>query len=161
MLATAGTAAVIKAGGAGGSAYAMMGVVMALVIFGTMTGTVLAVPATHAQKDEKSPAQKVPFGRQVRLITRNRPYMLLLGAKVFQFLAFASMGSTGLLYLLNVLNLGYSGQITLTATSNVATALSMPLWVWMGARIGKHRTYLVGVLVFCATALSWLAVGRG
>jgi GPH family glycoside/pentoside/hexuronide:cation symporter len=90
------------------------------------------------------------------LILRNRPYMLLIGAKVFQFLAFASIGSTGLLFLLNVLQVGYEGQIMLTVMQNIVSALSMPLWVWTGQRIGKRRTYLIGVFLFCATALSWL-----
>jgi len=161
MLATAGTAAIIKAGGAGGPAFATMGLVMALVIFGAMTATVLSVPATHAEEAKAGDPPALSLPRQIALMGRNRPYMLLLGAKVFQFLAFASMGSCGLLFLLNVLNVGYSGQILLTSVQNIATALSMPLWVWSGKKIGKRGTYLIGVFVFCATALSWLTAQPG
>jgi GPH family glycoside/pentoside/hexuronide:cation symporter len=161
MLATAGTAAVIKAGGGGGPAFATMGIVMALVIFGAMSATVLSVPTTHGEERKEGDAPALSLARQIALMGRNRPYRLLLGAKVFQFLAFASMGSTGLLFMLNVLGLGYDGQILLTAVQNVATALSMPLWVRTGATMGKRKTYLIGVLLFCATALSWLLVGHG
>jgi len=157
MLATAGTAAIIKAGGAGGAAYATMGLVMALVIFGAMTATVLSVPATDAEEAHADAPPPLSLPRQIALMTRNRPYMLLLGAKVFQFLAFASIGSCGLLFLLNVLGVGYGGQILLTSVQNIVTALSMPLWVWSGKKIGKRGTYLIGVFIFCATALSWLA----
>lgn len=157
MLATAGTAAIIKSGGAGGPAYATMGLVMALVIFGAMTATVLSVPSTHAQEEKVDAPPALSLPRQIALMTRNRPYMLLLGAKVFQFLAFASIGSCGLLFLLNVLDVGYSGQILLTSVQNITTALSMPIWVWSGKKIGKRGTYLIGVFIFCATALSWLA----
>lgn len=157
MLATAGTAAIIKAGGAGGPAYATMGLVMALIIFGAMTATVLSVPTTHAEEAHADAPPPLSLPRQIALMGRNRPYMLLLGAKVFQFLAFASIGSCGLLFLLNVLGVGYGGQILLTSVQNIVTALSMPLWVWSGKKIGKRGTYLIGVFIFCATALSWLA----
>ena len=160
MLATAGAAALVKAGGAGGPAYATMGLVMALVIFGAMTATVVSVPTTHADHASDAPPPAVSLARQIALMARNRPYMLLLGAKVFQFLAFASMGSTGLLFMLNVLGLGYDGQILLTGVQNIITALSMPLWVWMGQRYGKRLTYLTGVFLFCAAALSWMLAGR-
>jgi GPH family glycoside/pentoside/hexuronide:cation symporter len=157
VLASAGTAAIIKAGGAGGSAYALMGLVMALIIFGAMTATVLSVPTTHVPEAEAGDPPALSLPRQLALMTRNRPYMLLLGAKIFQFLSFASIGSCGLLFMLNVVHVGYSGQILLSSVQNVALAASMPLWVWTGKRIGKRGTYLIGVLLYCATALSWLA----
>jgi len=83
--------------------------------------------------------------------------VLLIGAKIFQFLGFASIGTTGLLFMLNVLHVGYTGQIELAVSQNVSMALAMPLWVQLGRHIGKRNTYLVGVGLFCLTALSWLA----
>jgi GPH family glycoside/pentoside/hexuronide:cation symporter len=61
-----------------------------------------------------------------------------------------------LLYMLNVVGVGYTGQIIMAVTQNVVTALAMPLWVWSGKTIGKRRTYLCGVVIFCLTTLSWL-----
>jgi GPH family glycoside/pentoside/hexuronide:cation symporter len=135
LLAMAGTAAIIKQGGGNASAYAMMGLVMALVIGGAMTATALGTPPIHgplvASHASHHP-ERAKIWPQLKLMTRNRPYMLLLGAKVFQFLAFASIGSTALLYMLNVLGVGYSGQIWLAITQNVVSAASMPLWVRLG-----------------------------
>jgi GPH family glycoside/pentoside/hexuronide:cation symporter len=154
MLAAAGAAAIIRHGGGGGAGYATMALVMALIIGGAMTATALSVPTLHGQPAPKG--QDRPALAHFRLILANRPFMLLLGAKVFQFLAFASIASTGLLYMLNVLNIGYSGQIVLAITQNVTSAATMPLWVWVGRRLGKRRTYLMGVSLFCLAALSWL-----
>ncbi|WP_255418822.1 MFS transporter [Novosphingobium sp. THN1] len=98
----------------------------------------------------------MPILSQLRAIGRNRPFMMLLGAKVFQFLSFASVASTMLLFMLNVVGIGYDGQIVLAMTQNLVTAVAMPLWVWTGKRIGKRRTYLIGVVLFCGAALSWL-----
>lgn len=156
VLALAGTAWLVQSGGAGRSGYATMGLVMALIIGGAMTATALAVPIRHAPEGTKRQQTHMPSRAQLVAITRNRPFMMLLGAKVFQFLSFASVASTMLLFMLNVVGIGYDGQIVLAMTQNLVTALAMPLWVWTGKRIGKRRTYLIGVVLFCAAALSWL-----
>lgn len=156
VLALAGTAALVQSGGAGRGGYATMGLVMALIIGGAMTATALAVPIRHAPEGSKRQETHMPSRAQLFAITRNRTFMMLLGAKVFQFLSFASVASTMLLFMLNVVGIGYDGQIILAMTQNLVTALAMPLWVWTGKRIGKRRTYLIGVVLFCCAALSWL-----
>lgn len=154
LLAMAGTAWLIQAGGADRSGYALMGLVMALIIGGAMTATALSIPVQHGAA--QLPGTHLPGFAQVRAIARNRPFMLLLGAKVFQFLSFASIASTHLLYMLNVVAVGYTGQIIVSVTQNLAMVCAMPLWVWSGKRYGKRQTYLAGVVLFCLTALSWL-----
>lgn len=159
LLALAGTAALIQRGGGGLSGYATMGLVMALIIGGAMTATALAVPVQHGAPPRAG--HHLPGPAQLRALARNRPFLMLLGAKVFQFLSFASMASAGLLYMLNVLGVGYNGQIIFAVTSNIATALVMPLWVHCGRRLGKRRTYLIGVAIYCLNSLSWLFAGPG
>lgn len=158
LLSMAGTAALIQRGGGGAEGYATMGLVMALIIGGAMTATALAVPVTKGAAPRSG--QHMPTLGQLRAIVSNRPYMLLLGAKVFQFLAFASIASCGVLYLLNVLGVGYRGQIILAVTQNVVQALSLPLWVRLSRAQGKRTTYLFGVVLFCLGALSWLTATR-
>lgn len=159
LLALAVTAAVIQRGGGGSAGYATMGLVMGLIIFSAMTAAFLGTAGAARIENRGTPA-RLPGG-QLRLLWRNRPFMLLLGAKVFQFLSFASIATTGLLFLLNVMHVGYSGQILLSVTTNVAMALTTPLWVRTGRTLGKRPTYLMGVLLFCAAALSWLFATPG
>jgi glycoside/pentoside/hexuronide:cation symporter, GPH family len=154
LLGLAMTAALIDYGGGGARGYMMMGLIMALIIMGAMTATALSVPVTSHQPVARHEAK--PLGQQLRIMWQNRPFMLLLGAKVFQFLSFASLASTSLLYLLNVVQIGYQGQILLSVVQNVVMALSMPLWVRIGRRFGKKPAYWMGVLLFCASSLSWL-----
>lgn len=158
LLAMAGTAALIQQGGGGAQGYLTMALVMALIIGGAMTATALAVPVLHG--DEATTRRHLPGLADLRSIASNRPFMLLLGAKIFQFLSFASIASTGLLFMLNVLGVGYNGQIIVAVTQNIVVALTMPLWVRTGQRWGKRATYLVGVMLFCGTALSWLLADR-
>jgi GPH family glycoside/pentoside/hexuronide:cation symporter len=155
LLALAGTSALIVSGGGGGAGYRIMGLVMALVILTTMAGSFFG---TARVREMPSASRAPPFSwGKIAGVFRNRPFVLLVAAKVLQFLGFASLGTTGLLFMLNVLHVGYAGQIELAISQNVVMALSMPLWVRLGGRIGKRNTYLVGVAMFCLTALSWLA----
>lgn len=154
LLALAVTAALIESGGGGVEGYMMMGLVMALIIFGAMTGTALSVPTTHHQPVEKEHVK--PLTVQLKIMWANRPFIMLVGAKIFQFLSFASLATTGLLYLLNVVGIGYQGQIIWAVTQNIVLALSMPIWVRLGKRFGKKAAYLMGVVIFCLSALSWL-----
>lgn len=158
LLALAVTAALIQRGGGGSSGYMTMGLVMALIIFGAMTATALSVPVTAHQPVAKGSAK--PLGQQLAIMWRNRPFMLLIGAKVFQFLSFASLATTGLLYLLNVVGVGYEGQIIWSVVQNITMALSMPVWVKVGKAMGKRNAYLIGVVFYCLAALSWLPLDR-
>jgi len=159
LLALAVTAALISSGGGGASGYATMGLVMALIILSAMTATFLAT-GNAATVERASATPRLPGG-QIALLLKNRPFMLLVGAKIFQFLSFASIATTGLLFMLNVLGVGYEGQIVLAVSQNIAMALSMPVWVRLGRRIGKRSTYLVGVLLFCLGAVTWMLAERG
>lgn len=159
LLALAVTAGLISRGGGGASGYATMGLVMALIILAAMTATFLAT--ANAPSVPRAAAKPHLTGGQISLLLRNRPFMLLVGAKIFQFLSFASIATTGLLFMLNVLGVGYDGQIILAVSQNIAMALSMPLWVRLGRRIGKRSTYLVGVLLFCLGAATWMVAAPG
>jgi GPH family glycoside/pentoside/hexuronide:cation symporter len=155
LLSLAGTAALINAGGGGMPGYRVMGLVMALVIFGAMFLSFLGTRNAPVIEQKQAARQKVSWAETLQLF-RNRPFAMLVGAKVFQFLSFASVATTGLFFMLNVLHIGYQGQIHLSISGNIVTALSMPLFVRLGATIGKRKTYLLGVVCYCLAALSWL-----
>lgn len=156
LLAMGGTAALISLGGGGAEGYRIMGWVMTLVIGGAMLasffGTAGAPQLAVAEPVESSPR---PRG-SLRLLFANRPFCLLAAAKVFQFLSFASVATTSLLFMLNVLKIGYAGQMQFAIAANIATALSMPGWLWMERQMGKRNAYLIGIAIMSATSLSWL-----
>lgn len=157
LLALAGTAALISWGGGGAAGYRIMGLVMALVILGAMLASFFGTANARAVPRNEGPHKRGVSWSEALQLFRNRPFAMLVGAKVFQFLSFASAATCGLLFMLNVLHIGYKGQIHLSVCMNLTVALSMPLLVKMGARFGKQKTYLFGVVLYAAGALSWLA----
>jgi GPH family glycoside/pentoside/hexuronide:cation symporter len=159
VLSGAATGEIIRRGGGGVEGYQMMGIIMAIIIFAAMTAAFFGTAKARMIERSHAPA-RLPGG-QVALLLRNRPFMLLALAKIFQFLGFSSMAVTGLLYLLNVAKVGYAGQIQLALCQNLFTFISLPFWVRLGGRIGKRRTYLIGISLMIVGALSWLTAGPG
>jgi GPH family glycoside/pentoside/hexuronide:cation symporter len=157
----AGTAALISSGGGGAAGYRVMGLTMALVIGGAMVLSFFGTArAPHLDVAKRDGTPQLDRGA-LRLLIANRPFCLLAAAKVFQFLSFASVATTSLLFMLNVLQIGYTGQMLLAITQNVASALSMPAWLWLERRMGKRNAYLIGIAIMSVTSLSWLTAGAG
>jgi GPH family glycoside/pentoside/hexuronide:cation symporter len=158
ILAVAGAAAIISHGGGGAHGYVVMAWTMALVIATAMTLSFFGTAKAPALKPvPRAEAPRVPL----RTILKNRPFVLLMGAKIFQFLAFASTATTSLLFMLNVLHLGYGGQMRLALTQNIASAISMPGWLWLERRTGKRNAYMVGILIMSLSTGSWLLATSG
>ena len=132
-----------------------MAVVIATVILMSMVAAFFGTSSARRIETTSATSHTGSWKQTLQLLN-NRPFVMLVGAKIFQFLAFASVATTGLLFFLNVLHIGYVGQIHLSVAVNVTVALVMPLCVWLGTAIGKRNTYLLGVLFFCVGSLSWL-----
>jgi GPH family glycoside/pentoside/hexuronide:cation symporter len=155
VLAMGGTAALISAGGGGAEGYRIMAYVMTLLIGGAMLLSFFGTAKAPQLEVIERPKEKQEQG-SFRLLLANRPFCLLAAAKIFQFLSFASVATTSLLFMLNVLQIGYTGQVMLAVTQNVASALSMPGWLWLERRLGKRNAYLIGITIMSVTSLSWL-----
>ena len=154
VLAMAGTAALISAGGGDAGGYKLMAYVMTLVIGSAMIASFFGTAAAPQLDVAERPRQSFKGG--FRLILANRPFCFLIGAKICQFLSFASVETTSLLFMLNVLELGYVGQMELAIAMNIMSALSMPGWLWVERRMGKRNAYIIALAIMSCTSLSWL-----
>ncbi len=164
LLALTGAAIIINRGSGGaGFNYAMMGLIGGLLIGATMGLTFLGsfgLPSTLP--DAPSAARvRVPPLQSVTTMLANRPFVLLMSSKTLQFIAISGLSSTSLLFRLEVLKVGYQGQIVFTLAQNVTSALVMVLWVKLSRRIGKRWTYIASLLGFAAANASWLFAAPG
>lgn len=157
MLALGLTAQIIIWAGGGSGGYAVMGGVMALIILAAMLGSFYGT--AHAPIIERVAPPKITFGEKMRLMWANKPLVMLISAKFLQFLSLSSVISTGLLFKLNVLNIGYVGQVHFSLAQNIVTALSMPVWVKLSRMYGKRNCYLFAIVLYALTSLSWLTTG--
>lgn len=160
ILSVAGVAALIDIGGGGRSGYALMGSAMAALVGLSMALCLIGVRTARAVERVKPPVD-MPLGRRIALLTSNRPLLDLMGAKFLQYISIAVFSGVKVLFLLNVLGVGYAGVIHLALAQNIAGALSTPLWAMVGKRIGKRPTYLIGVTILALTYMSWAVAEPG
>jgi GPH family glycoside/pentoside/hexuronide:cation symporter len=76
-------------------------------------------------------------------------------------MAIAVVSTTKLLFLLNVLKIGYTGLVELTLVQNIAAAMTVPAWVWFAKRFGKRTGYLCATGLLAVVYFSWLFTGFG
>jgi GPH family glycoside/pentoside/hexuronide:cation symporter len=159
VLASAGTAAVIAWGGGGAHGFAVMGGAAAAILF---TSFVICFLGTaDARRMEATPKSHLPRLEQVRSLLKNGPFVLLMAVKTTQFMAISIISTTKVLFLLNVVQIGYVGLVNLTLVQNVVAALTVPFWTWFARRIGKRDAYLCATALLAALYASWWWTGPG
>ncbi len=135
----------------------------------SLTGAVLgaitaAAMLTAFAASARARGNPPPVGAQdnaLRVIAANRPFMMLLAAKVLQLVGLAAMQASVLFLLVQVLRLDplLVGNYTLVTT--VAMIASMPLWVRLGRRFSKRDLFIAGVLAYALVKLSWMLAVPG
>ena len=145
--------------GGGRHGYAVMGYLLAVVILITELGTFLGLREPSASGQPAGTARDMLVS--VRAVLANRWFALLMGVKFAQLLGVASAISMSLLFMLNVLKVGYAGQADFSLAQNLAIACSMPVWVISARRYGKRACSFVSIVIYAASSLSWLFAGAG
>jgi GPH family glycoside/pentoside/hexuronide:cation symporter len=89
------------------------------------------------------------------LIYRNRPFFILTVSSLFRGLAIAFMNGSAIFYVRRVLGAGdiWLGKFFLLLTA--ACILSLPAWVWISRKIGKRNAFILGILAYLPTQMSW------
>ncbi len=159
IIAVAGASYLITWGGGGSRGFAVMGAVMAVLAGATLLVSFLGTAKARQAEPIKPP--KMPLGEKVRLLLANKPLVMLISSKVCQYMSIAVISTTKLLFMLNVLKLGYIGQVNLSIAQNVAAAISMPVWIYLGRRYGKKPAYMVAIVMLALVYASWIFTGPG
>lgn len=156
-ISVSGAAWIISKFGGDRAAFSAMSVLLAVVMLGAMLTTFFATAKARIVERVET-VKKVNFFKHARLLVENRPFVLLIAAKFCLLLGVASVTTTQLLFFLNVAKIGYQGLVWVGIASNLLLALSMPFWLWAGRRYGKKNAYIVSILIYTVSVLSWLLV---
>jgi GPH family glycoside/pentoside/hexuronide:cation symporter len=158
LVSVAGGAQLISLFGGGTRGYGVMGLALALIIVCTTQITVVFTGKARRQERVETAVPVRPLAH-LRLVLSNRPFVLLMSAKLFLLFGQAATASTQLLFLLNVVHVGYAGQVWFSIAENIALAGSLVLWVRAINRWGKRPVYILGLLAQCLLYLAWLMPG--
>lgn len=159
LLAGAGAAWLLVHFGKGGHGYAVMGAVMAALTAGVMLASFLGTAGAPFSPPARAPS--TPWLQRFVLLAANRPLVLLLAAKFAQYVSIAVASTTKLLFMLNVLKIGYEGWFQMSLAQNIATAAAMPAWLLLARWTGKKPAFIIAILILAGAYLSWLWTSPG
>lgn len=102
-----------------------------------------------------------PGFADIKLVLHNRPFLLLLLAKVF-IVAGTGVGASALAFFVTqVLKEPLSWLGLFVGLSTIGLILSQTVWVAIAKRFGKRFCFLAAAVVYIFVALSWLLAGPG
>ena len=145
---------VTKLGG-GRTGYGIVGFILAGVVIATMLSTFAAARRT---RQVAGGAQAGGFKRYL-VVAQNRPFMLIIAAKVCQLVGLASLTASILFLMKNVLLQPDSTVGLYVTAATIATISTIPVWVWLGKRFSKRNLYIAACLLFACLTSSWLLAG--
>ncbi len=100
---------------------------------------------------EPAAAANPPAGSAWRMLWRNGPFKLLMGATILGGIG-SAVNAALVIFFLQQMQLGDHKELLLFYL--VSALAGIPLWVWLAGRVGKHRALCYGSLWGCA----WFAV---
>lgn len=159
MASSAGAAAIIGWFGGGTLAFAMMGAcagaLLALTMLISFFGT------RNARMSQASSRSHFTRRELVSTMVSNRPFVILMAIKLSQYAAIAMISTTKVLFLLNVVKVGYGGLVQLTLAQNLVALVAVPFWVWVSRTLGKRPAYLLATAILAGVYVSWYFADAG
>lgn len=153
------TASLIAWFGGGLAGHRAMGVVVGLAIFAVLFGCFwLTKPARRRDAGGEG---HVPYLQQMRSASKNRPFMILQGAKLMLLSAAGLHTASAAFFVQRRLELSDAWLGVIYATLTIGTIVGQPFWLWMARRHGKRNTYTIGGVYTALTWLAWLPLGPG
>lgn len=160
VMAGAGAAPlIVQAAGGGRGGYGIMAPMVASICALAMMGPILMLRGRDPSTADRSVAWP-SLWRQLARAVRWRSFRLLAGAYLVQLTAVGAI-SAAIPYLVTKAFGRSEGDIGLAMLAMLgATTISVPVWAWVGRRLGEARALGVAVIAFggAAGALGWAAL---
>ncbi len=144
-----------KSWGGGRAGYGRVGLLLGALVLATMLVASLAARRTRS----------LPPGPQASGLARyaavfaNRPFRLIIAAKVCQLVGLASVTASLLFLVTTVLKASPGTVAILILCATIATLAAMPLWVRLGRSYSKRNLYAAGCAGYALLVASWLLAG--
>ncbi len=138
-------------------AYQSMG-----LMFGGLVLIFMLIPFFGARGAYAAPLEKQPgmsLAEQVRTVSANRLFMLLVGAKCAQFIALAAIGGATPFMFTVVLKQPLTLPVWLSSATTLAMLAAIPFWRRCGQFMTKRRGVLLGASGEAIAGLTWLLAG--
>jgi len=135
--------------------YQTLGAIYGGLVFLVMTTTFLGTRTASASQIDEA-AVRVPIREQLRAVLDNRPFMMMVGIKVLQFLALSASGATTAFFVVMVLKRDFSLMSQFAFATIATTVIFIPVFRWLGRFITKRKGLAIGIVGEILATLSWL-----
>ena len=135
----------VEAGGGGAAGFRLMG-----AVFGLMMVITLLVCFFGTAKAPSLPPKKEmpPIKEQIRIAARNFPFVMLMTSYFFQALAIGVMMAGFIYYVKYAMDLPETAMNVAFPIFLVTGILFIPVWLAVGKRLGKIKSYRIGLVFF-------------
>jgi len=149
----------IAYGGGGQGGHSLMSVFVAAL---ALAGTVFCFRATRdAPFHYGSDHVRLSFVQKLRMLTDNKPFMLLLVIKLLQLTALAITQAAMPFLFRQVLHFNDTMLGLYFLVFYLSMMLSQQVWVRVGRSWGKRKVYLVATALYAVMYLSWYFLQPG
>ncbi|MFN7173170.1 MAG: MFS transporter [Thermaurantiacus tibetensis] len=138
------------------AAWALTGAGLGAIVFLAMGAAF--VGSRNARATAPVPGQD---GGGLAVVLANRPFLLLLAAKVLQLVGLAAMQASILFFMVQVLKASEGVVGIYVGLTTVAMLASMPVWVGLGRRWPKKTLFILACLGYALVKLSFLLAVPG
>jgi GPH family glycoside/pentoside/hexuronide:cation symporter len=97
--------------------------------------------------------------QQIKIIGSNRPFLILMLAKLGLLTAQASQVAAFIFFSQYVLQRGPELLMSLGIFMTIGPVLSAPFWVWLSKRLGKRNSFMIAAIFYALVTATWLVSG--
>lgn len=134
--------------------FAWMGAIFGAVVLGSMLTTFFGTSRVPLSTYQPS---HLPLREQLRTALGNRPFKLLMGVKVLQFIGIAAHTSTLAYFATTVLKRDFSVMLIYGIAVLISVVFCVRfVWRPLARRIPKRTGFIIGVLGYIFMTLTWL-----
>jgi len=137
----------------GAAAYSAVAEHVGLIVLISM---LVAFLSTSKARSTTSVSSSLSLTEKLKTLKNNKPFILLLCAKLFQLIGLATVtGSLFLLFKYAIVR-PFSEVAYLGIAINVTLAVSMPIWLYWSKRFTKEKVYIAACVAYGLVTLTWL-----
>jgi GPH family glycoside/pentoside/hexuronide:cation symporter len=144
--------------GGGRTGYGAVGLILGTAVILTMGSSFFA--ALKTRRVANTGTGEIGFKRYL-IVLQNKPFMLIMAAKILQLVGIASLTASILFLFKSVLGAADSAPAFYVAGASAATVLTMPIWVKLGRRFSKQVLYGAACIGWAIITATWLLASRG
>ncbi|MFA5400136.1 MAG: MFS transporter [Dehalococcoidia bacterium] len=145
LLAGGLTMALVAAGGGGADGFRFMGGIFGLVIIVSCLWCFFGTSKAPSLPPHK---ETPPVKEQVKIAARNYPFVILMTSYFLQALAIGVMMAGFVYYVKYAMTLPETAMNIAFPIFMVTGVIFIPVWLAVGKRLGKIRSYYIGLAIF-------------